>query len=291
MTPIATLPKRTYSTARAAHSCRGQLFNRLRLFFRLRSTLTYLRLVFSSIDLSLFLSSHDTHHVDLFRYSIKWSGLPGTTILDGLRTGPHAIFPPPPPLLNPKARLYAISNQIISTPSGTPQYGNLSFSGRPPPFYIGALSCMDRGMSSASIPLACGHAFTADYSDVFRKNAGDNTLCPCNFINEARDLAPASPHHSYDRFMHRYLVPSPASPASPRTHLPRNRRQRPRPRGLFRNTTGHVLFQCPLYDSPRRCIFGLHANDTYIFGTEEGGRKLGAFLRTTNCLLPRPDPP
>jgi len=209
--------------------------------------------------ISLFLNSHDTHHIDLHRYSIKWSGLPGTVVLDNLKEqAQHIIFPcPPTPLLH--------------LPDG-----------RPPPFYIGALSCMDCATSSASIQLACGHGFTADYSDIFRTNAGDNTLCPCNFINEVQDLAPASTQHpkardpapaspspAFDCLMQQFLDPtSPTSPTSPQAHLPHHQHQQPRPRRLFRNTMGHVLFQCPLHNSPCLHIFGLHANEAYIFGTE-----------------------
>jgi len=39
----------------------------------------------------------------------------------------------------------------------------------------------------------------------------------------------------------------------------------------------------------------LLGNDAYVFGTADGGRKLGEFQRATNRLLrplpPRPDPP
>ena len=51
---------------------------------------------------------------------------------------------------------------------------------------------------------------------------------------------------------------------------------------------------CRLHNSPRRRIFGQHANLDYIFGTEDGGKKLGDFLLATNNLRlplpPRPDP-
>ena len=211
------------------------------------------------------------------------------------------IFPlPPTPLLNPKARLLCdLQSQYMDTIWDARIWQSIILpDGRPPPFYIGALSCMDRGTSSTSIQLASGHTFTADYSGLFWKGADDNTLCPCNFTNEVQDLDPASPVPSFDDLMQQHLAPatpSPTPPPSPRAQLPHPQRQQPRPRCLFRNITAHVLFQCPLYDVPCRRIFRLHAQDAYVFGTEEGGRKLGAFLQATNRLLrplpPRPDPP
>jgi len=57
--------------------------------------------------LSTFLSADPVHHIDLFRYSIKWSGLPGMATVDSLsKVQQQLIFPDPPPsLLLPKARL------------------------------------------------------------------------------------------------------------------------------------------------------------------------------------------
>jgi len=57
--------------------------------------------------LSSFLSADPLHHIDLFRYSIKWSGLLGMAMIDTLSEEQQSIvFPlPPPSLLNPKAHL------------------------------------------------------------------------------------------------------------------------------------------------------------------------------------------
>jgi len=57
--------------------------------------------------LSSFLSADPVHHIDIFRYSIKWSGLLGTAIVDTLsEEQQQIIFPDPPPsLLLPKAHL------------------------------------------------------------------------------------------------------------------------------------------------------------------------------------------
>jgi len=57
--------------------------------------------------LSSFLLADPVHHVDIFRYSIKWSGLPGTATVDTLsKEQQWIVFPDPPPsLLLPKAYL------------------------------------------------------------------------------------------------------------------------------------------------------------------------------------------
>jgi len=240
-----------------------------------------------------FLSSDSVHHVDLYRYSVKWSGLPGTATLESLSEVEQcATFPlPPTPLLPPKARLlrdleadyYRLDHSAHVWQSIIPP------DGKPPPFYIGALSCKDRRTSSSAVQLAFDHAFTATYSDWACPTAGDNTLCPCG--------ASPSPTLSFEQLIaiqnkapRLTLSPSPRSSRAP---LPRY--QRPRPRYRPHNTTHHVLFQCPLHTSPCHHIFGTHPFDAFIFGTEDGGRKLGAFQCTTNTLLrplpPRPDPP
>jgi len=161
--------------------------------------------------------------------------------------------------------------------------------GRPPPFYIGALSCKDRGTSSSAIQLAFDHAFTATYSDWARPNADDNTFCPCR--------PPPSPIPTFDQLMAAQeleprLTPSPPPHSS---QAPPFRCQQPSLRRRPKNTTQHVLFQCPLHSSPRRCIFGTRTLDAFIFGTEDGSSKLGEFQRATNTLLcplpPRPDLP
>jgi len=241
--------------------------------------------------LSGFLASHDTHHIDLFRYSTKWSGLLGMAVLDNLKEREqHVIFPSPPtPLLNPKARLLRdLQTQYHDTIRDAWVWQSIiPPDGQPPPFYIGALTLKDWCTSSASLQLATGYAFTTDYSDIFWANTGDTTLCPCSKV---WDLAPTSSTPSFKDLQHLPpRSPTPLSPSSPRSHLPHHQRQQPRLRH-YQNTTNHVLFHCLLLNSPHHHIFGLHANENYIFGTEEGGHKLGLFLRATNRLL-RPLPP
>jgi len=236
--------------------------------------------------LSSFLSADPVHHADFFRYSVKWSGLPGSAALKALTEEEQRItFPlPPSPLLPPKARLLCDLREEFFHLACTERVWQsiIPPDGRPPPFYIGALSRKDRGTSSAAIQLSCGHAFTADYSDNIRINAGDNTLCPCNPTTST----PTSPSQGFNCLMEEFL-------ASPRSHPAPPPVQRLSPRK--RNTTQHVLFECPLHTSPRRRIFGRYPFDAYVFGTEDGGRKLGEFQRATNTLLrplpPRPDPP
>ena len=56
--------------------------------------------------LSSFLSADPLHHVDIFRYSIKWSGLLGMDIVDSLSEEQQQIvFADPPSSLLPKACL------------------------------------------------------------------------------------------------------------------------------------------------------------------------------------------
>jgi len=242
---------------------------------------------------SSFVSANELHCIDLFRHSIKWSGLPGKAVMDDFtEREQQAIFPlAPTPLLAPKeCLLHDLQVEYLATNRSARVWQSIILpDGRPPPFYIGALSRKDRGTSSSAVQLACDHAFTSTYSGAFRTNAGDNTLCPCNF-----DQTPTSRHSSLDHLPNFDQLMAEFLSTSPRTHLPRQQHQRPRPR-LFPNSTAHVLFQCPLHSSPHRCIFGIHANEAYIFGTEDGGRKLGEFQRATNRLLcplpPRPDPP
>ena len=147
--------------------------------------------------LSRFLDSHDLHQVDFFRYSIKWAGLPGTATLDILKEwAQHFIFPlPPTPLLPPKACLIC---DLQTAYHNTIQTSNVWQSiilpdGQPLPFYMGALSNLNCGTSSAAIQLTIGHSFSDDYSKIFQKGTNDNVIRPCNY-SEAPDLAPVSPH-------------------------------------------------------------------------------------------------
>ena len=86
------------------------------------------------------------------------------------------------------------SHQLCRPPDGN----------RPPPFICGALSRGNRRLFSATVQLATGHAFTADYSLRFRAGADDNTRCPCStsFIEEshtARHVILDCPHHAAAR--------------------------------------------------------------------------------------------
>jgi len=152
--------------------------------------------------LSVFLSADPLHHVDLFRYSIKWSGLPGMATIDTLSEEQQTIvFPlPPPSLLNPKAQLLRMMQdqfdllrrdarvwQSIIRPDGNPS-----------PFIQGALSRKDHRTFSLAVQLAFDHAFTITYSDIFRANAGDNPLCPEH--DTPPPLSPSSPTSEQTRF-------------------------------------------------------------------------------------------
>jgi len=258
------------------------------LFHMHKHSLLLFSCLFSSLLLN-FLSQDPLHHADLLRYSIKWAGLPGKAIWESfVDEEQRLIFPcPPTPLLNPKACLIQEWANLYLTlhREGCVWQSIIIPDGRPPPFCIGTLSCKDHHTFSAAIQLACDHAFTATYSNIFRANASDNTLCPCNYNTQ-----PPSPlsHQSFDQLMAIQYQ----QPRSPSTSPPPLPLQWPSPRK--RNTTQHVLFECHLHSSPRRCIFGRFPFDAYIFGTEDSGRKLSKFQHTTNTLLrplpPRPDP-
>ena len=175
-----------------------------------------------------FLLTDPVHQVDLFRYSIKWSGLPGMATLERLLDGEQQVmFPlPPTPLLPPKARLLRDleAEYYCQDRSARIWQSIIPPDGRPPPFFIGALSRKDRGSSSSAVQLAFDHAFTATYSDWARPNAGDNTLCPCG--------PPPSPTPSFDQLMeiHESRPRDTSSPSPRSSQAPPHRRQRPSPR-------------------------------------------------------------
>jgi len=303
----------------------ASLSNHIRIFlpdlslqpyiFRLhKHPLLHLSHAFTS-TLSSFLSADPVHHVDIFRYSIKWSGLPGMAAIDTLMEEQQAIiFPlPPSPLLNPKARLlYAMQESYDLLPRLSRIWQSIIRpDGQLPPFILGALSCKDRRTFSSAIQLAFDHGFTISYSDIFRPNAGDNPFCPEHGTPHSLPPSPQSEQAGFDRLMAQLNDPwafrppslSPSPPLS-RASLPRPQRlspsrrnpsQWPSPRERYRNTTQHVLFECSPLSSPHHRFFGSHPFDAYVFGTFDGAVSLGNFQRATNRLLrplpPRPDPP
>ena len=250
----------------------------------------------------LFLSAHPLHYITFHRYSVKWAGLPGKTVFQDLtEKAQQAIFPLPPHLLlRPKDILIRdLQEEYIQTIRAGHIWQLITLpDGRPPPFTLGALSRKDRRTFTSALQLASRHAFHKWYSDHFRRNAGDNNICPCS----DPDLTPPSPSGSlrsdtsgYNRLMAEYLAAH-SPPPSPCDNLPCHQCQQPRlRRQTFHNSIPHVLFVCPLLTSPCRHIFGPQPSEEFIFGTFEGGAQLGAFQRATNRLLrplpPRPDPP
>jgi len=247
--------------------------------------------------LSSFLLSDPAHHVDLFRYSIKWSGLPGQSVFEDMEQREQRIvFPlPPTPLLPPKGRLLRDFQHMYDNTNKSSRCWQsiIHPDGKPPPFYLGALSRKDRRTSCSAVQLAFDHAFTSSYSQHMRPTAGDNLYCPCNSPSALISLPPSPSSDSrMAEFHNNPRSPSLSPPHQP--HAPLPRRQQPRPRRRM-NTTAHVLFACPLHSSPRQRIFGRYSNDAFVFGTEDGGRKLSDFQRAANRLLrplpPRPDPP
>jgi len=133
--------------------------------------------------LSSFLLADPMHHVDIFRYSIKWSGLLGMAIVDTLSEEQQRIvFPDPPPsLLLPKACLLCLFQEqydLLRHDSHIWQ-SIVRPDGKLPPFIKGALLCKDCHTFSSAVQLAFDHTFTCTYSHIFRANADDNLWCPC----------------------------------------------------------------------------------------------------------------
>ena len=252
-----------------------------------------------------FLGSNPLHHVDLFRYSIKWSCLPGRALISSFTDQEQPLHFPlstlPP---NPKSLLLAEWQEDYISTNRSANYWQSTIcpDGQgPPPFYAGALSLKDRCASSTCLQVALRHGFFKEYSDCFCPHADDNNVCPCN--------QPTSPHHQsliqegsdegFDHLMSEFLCPDLPSPTpsprpSNRSHLPHHQCTPPTP-CIHYNTVPHVLAHCPLLASPRRRIFGHCVNFDFVFGTFDGRRKLDEFLCASNrllCPLPlRPDPP
>jgi len=136
------------------------------------------------------------HLVDLFRYSIKWSGLPGMAQINSLlEEQQHIIFPlPPPSLLNPKAQLlHLVQDQYDLLRCNNHIWQSIICpDGKPPPFYTGTLHCKDCSTSSSAVQLAFDHTFTSTFSEVFCPSAGDNLYCPC--CPTPPPSQPPSPH-------------------------------------------------------------------------------------------------
>ena len=258
--------------------------------------------------LTAFFDANPCHHTDAYRYSIKWSRLPGMARIDSLlEEQQHIIFPlPPPSLITPKAQLLLDWQNAYDLLRHDARYWQsiICPDSEPPPFYKGALSRLDHRTTSSAVQLAFDHAFTATYSDLFRSHTGDNTLCP-EHTHHIMPPSPITEQQHFDCLMcdfhdprsHRPPSLSP-SPHSSWASLPRP--QQLSPGGIWqrlspghtqwRNTTDHILFRCSPLSSPCCWFFGTSAFDAYVFGTFDGGIKLGNFQRATNWLL-RPLPP
>ena len=121
--------------------------------------------------LTSFFDADPCHHADTFRYSIKWSGLPGTARIDSLLEEQQTItFPlPPPSLITPKAQLLRDWQDTYDLLRHDAHYWQsiIRPDSHPPPFYASALSWLDRRTASSAVQLAFDHAFTATYSDIF----------------------------------------------------------------------------------------------------------------------------
>jgi len=181
--------------------------------------LTFSHSVMSSF--SSFLSANPVHHVDLFRYSVKWSGLLGNLVIDELSDREQRItFPlPPTSLLPPKAHLLQdFQCQYDDTCKDARYWQSIICpDSKPSPFYTGILSNKDHRTSSSAAQLSFDHAFTSSYSQQFRPNADNNLFCPCEAFEPP----------SFDQLMTEFLSSHPL-PTSPQATLPCHQRPRPR---------------------------------------------------------------
>ena len=187
--------------------------------------------------LSSFLLADPLHHIDLFRYSIKWSGLLGMAMINTLSEEQQSIvFPlPPPSLLNPKAHLlYMMQDQydLLCRDSRIWQ-SIIRPDGNPPPFIQGAISRKDRRTFSSAVQLAFDHAFTITYSDIFRATAGDNPLCPEHGTPQpSSPSSPASEQAHFDHLMAQLHDPCAFRPPSLSPSPPLSQASLPRPQRL-----------------------------------------------------------
>ena len=264
-----------------------------------------------NLALLSFLLADPLHYVDLFRYSIKWSGLLGMATIDTLLEEQQAIIFPlhPSPLLNPKAcLLHMMQDQYDLLCRDSCIWQSIIHpDGKLPPFIQGTISHKDRHTFSSAVQLAFNHAFTITYSDIFQSQADDNPFCPEH--GTTPPSLPASPHSeqaSFDCLMAQLndpwaFCPPSLSPSPPQSQasLPHPQRLSPSQRSQsqqlslgahYRHTTHHVLFKCSPLSSPYHCFFGSRPFDAYVFGTFDGGVSLGDFQHATNRLL-RPLPP
>ena len=165
-----------------------------------------------------FFNTNTCHHIDIFRYSIKWSGLPGMARIDSLsEEQQHIIFPlSPPSLITLKAQLLRDwQDQYNLLCHDTCYWQSIIHpNSNPPPFYMGALSHLDCQTTSSAIQLTFDHAFTTTYSDLFRMNASDNTLCPEHSNHHITPPSPIMEQQQYDCLMADFLDPHSYRPPS-----------------------------------------------------------------------------
>jgi len=154
--------------------------------------------------LSKFLSADPVHHIDIFRYSIKWSGLLGMARIDSLlEEQQNIVFPlPPPSLLNPKARFLRLfqDQYDLLRPDSHIWQSIIWPNGKPPPFYLGTLHRKDQHTSSSAVQLVFDHTFTCTYSQIFRANTGNTLWCPHHGMPPPS--APSSPLSEQAGFNH-----------------------------------------------------------------------------------------
>src|SRR5260221_9643020 len=135
-----------------------------------------------------FLALDELHQAELRSFSVKWSGLSGRkpNLERASSDATRCIAALPPRSSLPK-KLRAFDSWKSDYISNHHTHSSAPWiscpppeDSTPPPFIQGALSLKMRRILSAAIQTTTRHGFHADYSDRFRPDAGDVTICPCS---------------------------------------------------------------------------------------------------------------
>ena len=199
--------------------------------------------------MSDYLTADDSRTFTLRYYDRAWSGTPTKAELRDLAEKRDEL----PPHLTPKEEMWA-KIRVDYTPSNHPSHiackppaGNSL-----PPAIQAAVDSSNRLITSTIFRFVTAQCFDADYSDRFRPQADDHTICPCE-------------------------------------HRPRGRTHPPH-QVRHRHTHHHVIFHCHL-TSPHRHNFPTgHATLHGIFTSYNATSQLCKFLLASNSSLLRPLP-
>jgi hypothetical protein len=199
--------------------------------------------------MSDYLTADDSRTFTLRYYNRAWSGTPTKAELRDLAEKRDEL----PPHLTPKEEMWA-KIRADYTPSNHPSHiackppaGNSL-----PPAIQAAVDSSNRLITSTIFCFATAQCFDADYSDRFRPQADDHTICPCE-------------------------------------HRPRGRTHPPH-QVRHRHTHHHVIFHCHLMLPHRHNFPTGHATLHSIFTSYNATSQLCKFLLASNSSLLRPLP-